>query len=107
MPKVTYIEYETGKEHIVQLSNGMSLMEGAIKYAIPGIDGDCGGACACATCHIYVDENWQEKCPSKDELEEGMLDFAFDTTAASRLACQIRVNDDLNGIVVRMPKRQY
>lgn len=107
MPKVTYIEYGTEKEHTVEVANGMSIMEGALKYAIPGLDGDCGGACACATCHVYVDEAWVEKTGPRDELEADMLDFAFDVTDESRLGCQIRMSDALDGLIIKMPERQY
>ncbi len=107
MPKVTYIESGTEKEHTVEIANGMSIMEGALKYAIPGLDGDCGGACACATCHVYVDAAWVEKTGPRDELEADMLDFAFDVTDQSRLGCQIRMSDELDGLVIRMPERQY
>jgi len=107
MAKVTYIEFDTEKEHVVELSDGMSIMEGALKYAIPGIDGDCGGACACATCHVYVDPSWLEKCGPRDELEADMLDFAFDVEDRSRLGCQIKVTDALDGLIIRMPPRQY
>ncbi len=107
MPKITYIEHETDKEHTVELSEGMSLMEGAVKFAVPGIDGDCGGACACATCHIYIDPDWAERVEPMDELEKGMLDFAFDVQDNSRLSCQVRVTQDHEGLVVRTPKRQY
>lgn len=107
MPKVTYIECGTEKEHTVEIATGMSIMEGALKYAVPGLEGDCGGACACATCHVYVDEAWVEKTGPRDELEADMLDFAFDVTDQSRLGCQIKMTDDLDGLIIRMPARQY
>ena len=107
MAKVTYIEFGTEKEHVVELSDGMSIMEGALKYAIPGIDGDCGGACACATCRVYVDPAWLETCGPRDELEADMLDFAFDVEEWSRLGCQIKISDALDGLIIRMPLRQY
>lgn len=107
MAKVTYIEFGTEKEHTVDLSPGMSLLEGALKFAIPGIDGDCGGSCACATCHIYLDPDWFEKCGPRDELEADMLDFAFDVSEFSRLACQVRITDEMDGLIVRTPERQY
>ena len=106
MAKVTYIEHG-GTRHDVDVPNGLSVMDGAKRYTIPGIDGDCGGACACATCHVYVDDGWFEKLPKMDRLERDMLDFAFDVEANSRLACQIKINDDLAGLVVRCPARQY
>lgn len=107
MAKVTYIEHGTGKEHTVELSNGMTIMEGALKYAIPGIEGDCGGACACATCHVYVQPEWFEKLGPRDELEADMLDFAFDVEDNSRLGCQMKVSDEYEGLIVQMPARQY
>jgi 2Fe-2S ferredoxin len=107
MPKVTYIESGTEKEHTVEVANGMSIMEGALKYAVPGLEGDCGGACACATCHVYVDEAWVEKAGPRDELEADMLDFAFDVNDRSRLGCQIKMSDELDGLIIKMPERQY
>ena len=106
MPKITYIEFN-GKEHAVEVKPGLSVMEGAIKNNIPGIDADCGGACACATCHVYVDEAWREKTGSASAMEESMLDFADNVEPNSRLSCQIRVTDALNGLVVRMPESQH
>jgi ferredoxin, 2Fe-2S len=106
MPKITYVE-ANGTEHVVDLSPGISLMQGAINNLIPGIEGDCGGLCACATCHIYVPPEWATRCGTPDELETSILDFAFDVQPTSRLACQIHVSDALDGLVVRMPERQY
>ena len=106
MAKVTYIEHD-GTEHAVDVPDGLSVMEGAVRYTIPGIDGDCGGACACATCHVYVGEGWFEKLTPMNELERDMLDFAFDVRENSRLACQIRVSPALDGLIVRTPARQY
>jgi len=106
MARVTYIE-QNGTEHCVELNNGISLMEGAVGNMIPGIDGDCGGLCACATCHIYVEADWLDRCGTPEELETNILDFAFDVDANSRLACQIKVDDSLDGLIVRMPERQY
>ena len=105
MPKITYIEHN-GKTHKVEVPNELSVMEGAIQNNIPGIDADCGGACACATCHIYVDEKWFNKLPSKSEAEQDMLDMAIEPNKFSRLGCQITVNDDLDGMVVKMPSKQ-
>ena len=105
MPKITYIEHN-GKTHNVEVPNELSVMEGAIQNNIPGIDADCGGACACATCHIYVDEKWFNKLPSKSEAEQDMLDMAIAPNKFSRLGCQITVNDDLDGMVVKMPSKQ-
>jgi 2Fe-2S ferredoxin len=86
---------------------GWSLMEGAVKNLVPGIDADCGGACACATCHVYVDPAWLDKLPPKQEMEETMLDFAQDVRPNSRLSCQITVTPALDGLVVRTPKSQH
>ena len=106
MPKIKYIEHN-GKEHEVEVPVGWSVMEGAVKNLIPGIDADFGGACACATCHVFVDEAWLAKLPKKEDMEETMLDFAPDMAANSRLSCQIKVTPELDGLVVRMPKSQH
>ena len=106
MPKVTYIEHN-GKEHVVDVPEGWSVMEGAVKNLIPGIDADCGGACACATCHVYVDPAWIGKLQPKEDMEQTMLDFAQDLEPNSRLSCQIKVTKALDGFVVRMPKSQH
>ena len=106
MTKITYIEFG-GTEHTVDVRNGLSVMEGAIKNNVPGIDADCGGACACATCHVYVDEAWREKTGSASAMEESMLDFAQNVEPNSRLSCQIRVTDALDGLVVRLPEDQH
>jgi len=105
MPKITYIEH-SGKSHTQEVSNGMSVMEGAVQNNIPGIDADCGGSCACATCHVYVDEKWFDKLPKKEIAEEDMLDMAFEPKKFSRLTCQIVVTDELDGLVVKMPSKQ-
>jgi len=105
MPKVTYIEYN-GTEHQVEVPTGLSLMRGAVNNGVPGIDADCGGECACATCHVYVDEAWREKVGSPSPMEEDMLDFGFDVRPNSRLSCQIKVSDELDGLVVSTPERQ-
>jgi 2Fe-2S ferredoxin len=106
MAKITYIEH-SGKKHVVDVANGMTVMEGARDNNIQGIEADCGGACACSTCHVYVDASWVEKLPAKDAMEEDMLDFAWEPDAAkSRLTCQLKVTDDLDGLIVRMPKKQ-
>ena len=105
MAKITYIEH-SGKAHTVSVANGLSVMEGAVQNNVPGIDADCGGACACATCHVYVDEKWLDKLPVQEDSEKDMLDMAFEPTKFSRLTCQITVNDDLNGMVVKMPSKQ-
>jgi len=106
MPKITYIEH-TGKEHVVEVKPGQSVMEGAVKNNIPGIDADCGGDCACATCHVYVDAAWADKTGEKSAMEESMLDFAENVESNSRLSCQIKVTDALEGLVVRMPESQH
>ena len=106
MAKITYIEFD-GKTHTVEVKPGLSVMEGAIKNRVPGIDADCGGACACATCHVYVDEAWRDKTGSPSAMEESMLDFADNVEANSRLSCQIKVTDALDGLVVRMPQSQH
>ena len=106
MAKITYIESD-GTEHPVEVKAGMSVMEGAVKNNIPGIDADCGGACACATCHVYVDEAWTDKTGSPSPMEESMLDFAENVLPTSRLSCQIKVTDALDGLTVRMPESQH
>ena len=105
MPKITYIEHN-GKKHTVDVANGLSIMEGAIQNNIPGIDADCGGAMACATCHVYVKEEWFNNLPQKEQGEEDMLDMAFEPKKNSRLSCQILVSKELDGIVVDLPKKQ-
>ena len=105
MAKITYIEH-TNKEHIVEVPNNMSVMEGAIQNNISGIDADCGGSMACATCHVYVDEKWFNKLEKKDEGEEDMLDMAYQPNKLSRLSCQLLVSDELDGLIVRMPSKQ-
>jgi 2Fe-2S ferredoxin len=106
MAKITYIEHN-GTEHVVDVANGLTVMEGARDNGIPGIEADCGGACACSTCHVYVDEAWVEKLPAKDPMEEDMLEFAYEPDEArSRLTCQIKVSDALDGLKVKMPERQ-
>ena len=106
MAKVTYIEFG-GTEHTVDVKPGNSVMEGAIKNNVPGIDADCGGACACATCHVYVQDPWLGKTGDKSAMEESMLDFAENVQDNSRLSCQIKVSDELDGLVVKMPESQH
>ena len=106
MAKVTYIQFD-GTETQVEVRNGLSVMEWAIKNNIPGIDADCGGACACATCHVYVDEAWREATGEPSAMEESMLDFAEEVQPNSRLSCQIRISDALDGLVVRLPENQH
>ena len=106
MVKITYIEHG-GKEHVVDVGVGLTVMEGARDNNIPGIDADCGGACACSTCHVYVDDAWVGKLPKKDAMEEDMLDFAFEPNPErSRLTCQLKVTPELDGLVVQMPEKQ-
>jgi len=106
MARITYIEYN-GTEHVVDVPNGLTVMEGARDNNIPGIEADCGGACACSTCHVYVDPAWFDKLPAIEPMEEDMLDFAFEPNPqASRLTCQLKVSDALDGLVVRMPEKQ-
>ena len=100
MPKVTYIEHN-GKEHVIDAPVGQTVMEAAVKHAVPGIDADCGGACACATCHVYVDPEWLAKTGEAGSMEQSMLDFANDVETNSRLSCQIKVSAELDGLVVR------
>ena len=105
MAKITYIEH-SGKKHEVGVANGLTVMEGARDNNIPGIEADCGGACACSTCHVYVDAAWAEKIPAKDAMEEDMLDFAWEPSELSRLTCQVKVTDELDGLVVQLPEKQ-
>lgn len=106
MAKITYIEHD-GTAHEIDVQNGLTVMEGAVKNSVPGIDADCGGACACATCHVYVDQAWMEKVGARAEMEESMLDFAEKVEDNSRLSCQITVSDELDGLVVRLPENQH
>ena len=106
MAKISYIEFD-GTEHVIDVKNGLSVMEGAVKNNIPGIDADCGGACACATCHVYVDQAWLDKTGSQSAMEESMLDFAENVEDNSRLSCQIKVSDELDGLTVKMPQSQH
>src|SRR5262245_32109359 len=103
MAKITYIEFN-GTEHVVDVKPGLTVMEGAVKNNVPGIDADCGGACACATCHVYVDPAWANRTGEKNAMEESMLDFADNVESNSRLSCQIMVSDALDGLIVRMPE---
>ncbi|GGE51177.1 2Fe-2S iron-sulfur cluster-binding protein [Actibacterium pelagium] len=106
MAKITYIEHN-GTEHTVDVASGLTVMEGARDNNIPGIEADCGGACACSTCHAYIDADWFRKLPGVEAMEEDMLDFAWNPEPGkSRLTCQIKVTDDLDGLVVRLPEKQ-
>ena len=105
MPKINYIEHG-GKKHTIEVANGLTVMEGAIQNNIPGIDADCGGSMACATCHVYVKEEWFNKLPKKEDGEEDMLDMAFEPNKFSRLSCQLTVTDELDGLTVQLPSKQ-
>ena len=105
MAKITYIEH-SGKSHTIEVQNGLTVMEGAIQNNIPGIDADCGGSMACATCHVYVKEEWFNKLPKKEDGEEDMLDMAHEPNKFSRLSCQLTISDELEGIIVNLPEKQ-
>ncbi len=105
MPKITYIEH-TDKTHTIDVSNGLTVMEGAVQNDIPGIDADCGGRIACATWHVYVKEEWFDKLKKKEDGEEDMIDMAYEPNKFSRLSCQLIVSDELEGLVVNLPEKQ-
>ena len=105
MAKITYIEHN-GKSHTIEVASGLSVMEGAVQNNVPGIDADCGGSMACATCHVYVKEEWFNKLPKKEDGEEDMLDMAFEPKKNSRLSCQLIVTDQIDGLVVDLPEKQ-
>ena len=105
MSKITYNTHEN-KIHTVDVQNGLTVMEGAVQNDIPGIDADCGGGMACATCHVYVKEDWWDKLPNKEDGEEDMLDMAYEPNKFSRLSCQIIVSDELDGLEVSIPSKQ-
>jgi 2Fe-2S ferredoxin len=105
MVKITYIDSKD-TSRTVEGEVGATVMETAIKHGVPEIEAECGGACACATCHVHVDEAWREKTGEPSAMEEDMLDFAYDVKPSSRLSCQIKVREDLDGLVVRTPERQ-
>ena len=105
MPKITFITHEKN-EHTIEVQNGLTVMEGAIQNDIPGIDADCGGGMACATCHVYVKEDWLDKLPKKEDGEEDMLDMAFEPKQNSRLSCQLIVSEELDGLEVNIPTKQ-
>ena len=106
MARITFIQKD-GTERVVEAEPGMTVMEAAVKNGVAGIAAECGGACACATCHVYVDDAWAEKTGTASVMEESMLDFAFDVRPSSRLSCQIKVTDALDGLVVRIPDKQF
>ena len=105
MPKIKYIDHE-GNSKTIEVENGLSVMEGAIQNNIPGIDADCGGSMACATCHVYVEEKWVNKLPKAEDAEVDMIDMAFEPKKNSRLSCQLIVSDELNGLTVTTPSKQ-
>ena len=105
MAKITYIDH-SGNSRTVDVKNGLTVMEGAVQNDIPGIDADCGGGMACATCHVYVKEEWFNKLPKKEDGEEDMLDMAFEPNKFSRLSCQLTVSDELEGLTVQLPSKQ-
>ena len=105
MPKITYIDYK-GKSETIEVSSGLSVMEGAIQNNINGIDADCGGSMACATCHVYVQEKWLDKLPKAEDAEIDMIDMAYEPKKNSRLSCQLIVSDNLEGLVVKTPEKQ-
>lgn len=106
MAKITFVHHN-GTEQTVEAVAGSTVMEAAVKNQVPGIDADCGGACACATCHVYVDADWFAKLPARAAMEEDMLDFAFDVRDTSRLSCQIKVSDAIDGLRVNVPAKQF
>ena len=106
MEKLTFKQPD-GSEQTVEAAPGVTVMEAAKLNLVPGIEAECGGACACATCHVYVDPAWVEKTGKPSEMEEDMLNFAFDVRETSRLSCQIKVSDELDGLVVEVPEKQF
>jgi 2Fe-2S ferredoxin len=106
VPKITFIEFD-GTAHEIDVPAGGSVMEAAVSNNVPGIDADCGGACACATCHVFVNEAWMGQVGERGEMEQSMLDFAENVRATSRLSCQIVLTDELDGLVVDMPEAQH
>jgi 2Fe-2S ferredoxin len=106
MPKITYITAD-GARTEVEVENGYSVMEGAINNNIDGIVAECGGACACATCHSYIDEAWLDKMPAMDDMEDSMLDAAFERKSNSRLTCQLEVSDEMDGLIVHVAENDY
>ena len=105
MPKIIYNDF-SGNQKEIEVPNGLSVMEGAVRNNIPGIDADCGGSMACATCHVYVKEEWFDKLPKKEDGEEDMIDMAYEPNKFSRLSCQLIVSDELDGLVVKLPIKQ-
>lgn len=105
MPKLTIVAFD-GTRYDFDVANATTVMENAVRNAVPGIEAECGGACACATCHVYIDEAWTAAVGGPEAMEEDMLDFAYDVRPTSRLSCQIKMSDALDGLVVHVPERQ-
>ena len=105
MTKITIVAHD-GTRFDIDAANGSTVMENAVRNSVPGIEAECGGACACATCHVYVDADWAERVGAPEAMEEDMLDFAFDVRPTSRLSCQIKVSAALDGLVVQVPEKQ-
>ena len=105
MPKIKFID-QKGNSKTIDVENGLTVMEGAVQNNIPGIDADCGGSMACATCHVYVKEEWFDKLPKKEDGEEDMIDMAYEPNKFSRLSCQLTISDELEGLVVTLPAKQ-
>ncbi len=105
MPTITVIEHN-GQDHTIEVQSGISLMENVLSNSVPGIDADCGGACACGTCHCFIAEDWSELAGTADPMEESMLGMRPDRTETSRLSCQIQVSDAMDGMVIRLPEYQ-
>jgi len=105
MPKLTVVAFD-GTRFDIDAETGSTVMENAVKNGVPGIEAECGGACACATCHVYVDEAWTDKVGKPEVMEEDMLDFAFEPKPVSRLSCQIKMTDEFDGLVVHVPEQQ-
>ncbi|MDR0242927.1 MAG: 2Fe-2S iron-sulfur cluster binding domain-containing protein [Burkholderia sp.] len=105
MPNITFVSPD-GQQRIVETQTGKSVMEAAVNAMVPGIDADCGGACACATCHVYIDPNWVGRLDSPAGLEVDMLECAYEPNERSRLSCQIKMRDDLDGLIVHLPDQQ-
>ncbi|MCA0257822.1 MAG: (2Fe-2S)-binding protein [Proteobacteria bacterium] len=105
MTKLTIVAFD-GQRYDLEAADGSTVMENAVRNSVPGIEAECGGACACATCHVYVDDAWTAKVGEPEPMEEDMLDFAFDVRPTSRLSCQIKMSADLDGLVVHLPERQ-
>jgi 2Fe-2S ferredoxin len=105
MPKITYIEHN-GTQHTVEVPVGLTVMEGAVNNNVPGIDADCGGACACSTCHAYVSPDWVARMPVREDMEMDMLDFAYEPNERSRLTCQVKVTAEMDGLALQLPEKQ-